>query len=128
VDLTWNARAIMKFWSKPKKASSGRSSEAKQAPKSKKKVKRSPSVALEVKLLALEALESGVERYDVAELVGVTESTLDSWRRQYQEGGVQGLSRRRSVAQPPRVIGDVRIVKSSLRHNYNVSTFVYWPD
>jgi hypothetical protein len=67
-----------------------------QVQKSKKAVKRSPPVALEVKLLAIEALESDLPAEDVAEIVGVAEGTLGKWCRQHLEGGLSALCRRAS--------------------------------
>lgn len=51
---------------------------------------------LEVQLLAIAAPESEVERCAVAPLIGVAPSTLRTWCRAYQEGGVSGLSRQAS--------------------------------
>jgi transposase InsO family protein len=51
---------------------------------------------MEVKLLAIEALEDGAERRDVARIVGVHQSTLASWHKQYTEGGVSGMCRKSS--------------------------------
>jgi transposase InsO family protein len=51
---------------------------------------------MEVKLLAIEALEHGAERKDVAAIVGIGAGTLSSWLKQYREEGVQGLCRRAS--------------------------------
>ena len=62
-----------------------------QVQKRKKSVKRSPPVAMEVKILALEALESGLSANEVGELVGVGFGTIHKWRKDYAETGVQGL-------------------------------------
>jgi transposase InsO family protein len=86
----------MAFWNRTKKAAAVLPADAGQVGKSKKAVKRSPPVAMEVKLLAIEALESELSASDVAEIVGVAETTLSTWRRQYEEGGVAGLCRRAS--------------------------------
>jgi transposase InsO family protein len=51
---------------------------------------------MEVKLLAIEALESGAERRDVARIIGVHQSTLASWHKLYVEGGVPGMCRKSS--------------------------------
>jgi transposase InsO family protein len=51
---------------------------------------------MEVKLLAIEALESGAEKLDVASVIGVGPSTLAKWHKQYSESGVAGLCRRAS--------------------------------
>jgi len=51
---------------------------------------------MEVKILALEALESGLSAIEVGELVGVGSGTIHKWRKDYAEAGVQGLSRKAS--------------------------------
>jgi transposase InsO family protein len=51
---------------------------------------------MEVKLLAIEALESGAEKRDVAAVIGVGSSTLSKWHKQYSDGGVAGMCRRAS--------------------------------
>jgi transposase InsO family protein len=51
---------------------------------------------MEVKLLAIEALEDGAERRDVAKIIGVHHSTVAGWQKQYREGGVSGLCRKAS--------------------------------
>ena len=74
----------------------GEPADAGQAQKGKRSVKRSAPVALEVKLLAIEALESDLPVRHLAEIVGVADGTLSKWRRQHQEGGLHGLCRRAS--------------------------------
>jgi transposase InsO family protein len=59
-------------------------------------MRRSPPAPLEVKLLVMEALETDLSVKDVAEIVGVTDTTISAWRKQYQEGGVSALCRRAS--------------------------------
>jgi len=59
--------------------------------KAKAPVKRNPASPLEVKLLAMEALETGLTTNQVAEIVGVTDTTIKAWRKQYQDNGVKGL-------------------------------------
>jgi len=87
----------MAFWSRGKRQRRVvEPAEAGQVQKSSKMVKRSPPVALEVKLLAIEALESDLLPKDVAEIVGVAEGTIGKWRRQKQEGGLPTLCRRAS--------------------------------
>jgi transposase InsO family protein len=51
---------------------------------------------MEVKLLAIEALENGAEKRDVARIIGVGLSTITKWHNQYNEGGVSGMCRRAS--------------------------------
>jgi transposase InsO family protein len=67
-----------------------------QARKTKKSVKRSPPVAMEVKVLALEALEAGLSAQEAGELVGVSSATIQKWRNLYAEGGVEALARKAS--------------------------------
>jgi transposase InsO family protein len=51
---------------------------------------------MEVKLLGLEALDSGLSAAEVGELVGVGAGTIHKWRKEYAEAGVQGLCRKAS--------------------------------
>jgi transposase InsO family protein len=51
---------------------------------------------MEIKILALEALDSGLSADEVGELVGVGSGTIHKWRKEYAEGGVQGLCRKSS--------------------------------
>ena len=57
---------------------------------------RAPLQPLEVKLLAIEALENGLGRGEVAPLVGVTPSALSAWHKCYREGGGSAPSRQAS--------------------------------
>jgi transposase len=51
---------------------------------------------MEVKILAIEALDSGLSSSEVGELVGVGPETIHKWRKDYTESGVQGLCRKAS--------------------------------
>lgn len=86
----------MSFWNRRKKGESAVPVDSGQVRAAKKEIKRSPPVAMEVKVLAIEALESGLSTKDVAEIVGVTDTTLSTWRQQYREGGIELLTRRSS--------------------------------
>ena len=61
----------MSFWKRRKRSpsSSSEAGDSGQAQKAKPKIKRSPPVAMEVKILALEALDSGLSASEVGELV-----------------------------------------------------------
>jgi len=83
----------MSFWKRRKQSSAG---DAGRVQKAKKSVKRSPPVAMEVKILAIETLDSGLSAIEVGELVGVGSGTIHKWRKEYGEGGVQGLCRKAS--------------------------------
>jgi transposase InsO family protein len=67
-----------------------------QAEKGKKVIKRAAPVAMEVKLLAMEALESGLSPQEVGEVLSLSASTIHNWRAAYGEGGVSALSRKAS--------------------------------
>jgi len=86
----------MAFWNRVKRAQPDQPPDTGQVRKSKRTIKRSPPVAMEVKVLAIEALEAGLPTRDVSEIVGVAESTLSTWRHQHQEGGVEALCRKAS--------------------------------
>jgi len=64
--------------------------------KPKKTIKRASPVSMEVKLLALEALESGMTAQEVGDLLRLSSSTIHNWRSAYAEGGVGGLARKAS--------------------------------
>ena len=86
----------MPFWKRTKRKSEAPPPDTGQVQPARTTRRRSPPAALEVKLLAIEALESGADKKDVAEVIGVGPSTLGTWLKQYREGGVQGLCRRAS--------------------------------
>jgi transposase InsO family protein len=84
----------MSLWSFRKKAQER--ADTGRAVKSKKTVKRSPPVAMEVKVLAIEALEAGLSAEEVSELAGVIPATIQKWRNQCAEGGIEALARKAS--------------------------------
>jgi len=87
----------MGFWKRGKsRRKASHPSEVGAMPVAESVVKRSQPMPLEVKLLAMEALESDLTPQDVGELVGVTDTTITTWRKLYREGGVSALCRRAS--------------------------------
>jgi len=70
--------------------------DAGRAEKAKRTIKRSPPVAMEVKLLAMEALEAGMSPQEIGDLLSLSGSTIHNWRSAYAEGGVEGLARKAS--------------------------------
>jgi len=88
----------MQFWKRNRRVSQQGETpgDAGQVQKARRTIKRSPPVAMEVKLLAIEALESGLSVGEVGELVGVGSSTIHKWNKDYAEEGVQGLCRKAS--------------------------------
>ena len=73
----------MSFWKRSKQIlrSGPRANESGRVQKAKKSVKRSPPLAMEVKILALDALECGLSAQEVGELVGVGSGTYGSTKR-----------------------------------------------
>jgi transposase InsO family protein len=87
----------MRFWKRStRKEETSRSSETGAVEPARTKGRRTSPVALEVKLLAIEAVEGGAETRDVARVIGVHSSTLSSWHKQYREVGVSGMCRKAS--------------------------------
>jgi len=84
----------MTLWRLKKKAPAP--SDTGRVQKPKKAIKRVPPVAMEVKVLAMEALESGLSAQEVGEVAGVSGSTVHNWRAAYAEGGVGALARKAS--------------------------------
>ena len=54
-----------------------------QVQKARKSFTRSSPVAMEVKLLAMEALESGMSPQEVGDLLSLSGSTIHNWRAAY---------------------------------------------
>jgi transposase len=88
----------MQFWKRKRRVSDQGKipSDTGQVHKAKRTIKRSPPVAMEVKLLAIEALEAGLTAAEVGELVGVGATTVRAWHKDHAESGVAGLSRKAS--------------------------------
>jgi len=59
--------------------------------------KRRPLLPLEIKLLALDALQQGLTRSEVAEIVGVATVTISAWQKKYDTEGIAGFYRRPST-------------------------------
>jgi transposase InsO family protein len=53
-------------------------------------------MAMEVKLVAIEALESGLSADEASDLIGVSASTIHKWRKDYATEGIEGLCRKAS--------------------------------
>ena len=61
----------MSFWKRRKQGSLQVPSDTGKVQKAKRAIKRSPPSAMEIKILDLEALDSGLSAQEVGELVGV---------------------------------------------------------
>jgi len=86
----------MSFWKRPKRKSQTPAPDTGKVQAARKPRKVTAPVAMEVKMVAIEALEGGADKKDVATVIGVGAGTLGTWHKQYLEGGVQALSRRSS--------------------------------
>ncbi|MBU8920303.1 MAG: helix-turn-helix domain-containing protein [Bacteroidales bacterium] len=82
----------MSFWSqnKPKKPASP-PLDTGQAVPVRRKIHRSPPIAFEAKQLAIEAIDCGADRQDVAQVLGVKSNTISTWIKSYNEKGIRGL-------------------------------------
>lgn len=82
----------MSFWNqnKPKKPAPP-PLDTGQAVPVRKKIHRSPPIAFEAKLLAIEAIDCGADRQDVAQVLGVKTNTISTWIKSYSERGIRGL-------------------------------------
>ena len=58
-----------------------------------KSIARGSAVAMEVKLVCMEALDAGLSKQEVGELVGVSAGCIDGWHRKHRKEGVDGLRR-----------------------------------
>ena len=54
------------------------------------------SYAMEVKLLALDALEAGLSGPEVGEIIGVSDASVYQWSKRFKEDCLEGLCRRPS--------------------------------
>ncbi|MBT3191234.1 MAG: IS481 family transposase [Verrucomicrobia bacterium] len=54
------------------------------------------SFAMEVKLLALDALQAGLSGPEVGEIIGVSDASVYHWSKQFKDQGLDGLRRRPS--------------------------------
>ena len=87
----------MSFW-KPAKAqkTEPRPPDTGQAVPVRKKIHRSPPIAFEAKMLAIEAVSSGADRHDIAKILGINPSTISNWLKVYRDEGIKGLCRKPS--------------------------------
>ena len=87
----------MSFW-KPTKAKKkiSRAPDTGQAVPARKKIRRSSPVVFEAKMLAIEAVNSGADRQDIAKILGINPSTISNWLKLYRDEGIKGLCRKPS--------------------------------
>ena len=87
----------MAFWKPTKtKKQKPRPPDTGQAVPAKKKIHRSPPVAFEAKILAIEAINSGADQQDIAAVLGIKPTTITKWIKVHREEGLAGLCRKPS--------------------------------
>ena len=87
----------MSFW-KPAKAKKAepRPPDSGQAVPVRKKIHRSPPIAFEAKMLAIEAVNIGADRRDIAQILGINASTINTWLKLCRDERTRGLCRKPS--------------------------------
>jgi len=68
-----------------------------------KPARRRTNIPMEVRLLSVQACESGLVAREVAELAGVSTSTVHTWCRLYREEGIPGLAKRTTSSSTRRI-------------------------
>ena len=87
----------MSFWKPTKtKKMEPRPLDSGQAVPARKKNHRSSPVSFEAKMLAIEAVNCGADRQDIAQVLGIKPSTISNWLKLYRDEGIQGLCRKPS--------------------------------
>ena len=102
-----------------------------------KPARRRTNIPMEIRLLSVQACEAGLLRQDVADLAGVTTSTISNWSRIYREAGLPGLAKRTTSSSTRRICAaleerikahreshpehGVRRVRDELRRNEGLS-------
>ena len=87
----------MSFW-KPTKAKKKepRPLDTGQAVPARKNIRRSSPVVFEAKMLAIEAVNCGADRQDIAKILGINPTTISNWLKLYRDEGIKGLCRKPS--------------------------------
>ncbi len=87
----------MAFWKPTKtKKKEPRPFDSGQAVPAKKKIHRSPPIAFEAKILAIEAINSGADRQDISAILGIKPTTITKWIKLHHDEGLAGLCRKPS--------------------------------
>ncbi len=87
----------MSFW-KPTKAKKKvpKAPDTGQAVPARKNIRRSSPVVFEAKMLAIEAVNCGADRQDIAKILGINPTTISNWLKLYRDEGIKGLCRKPS--------------------------------
>jgi len=87
----------MSFWKPTKtKKREPRAPDTGKAVPAKKKIHRSPPIAFEAKILAIEAINSGADQQDISEILGIKPTTITKWMKIHRDEGLSGLCRKPS--------------------------------
>ncbi len=85
----------MSFWKPAKtKKKEPQPLDTGQVVPARKKITRSSPIAFEAKMLAIEAINCGADRQDIAQILGVKPTTISNWLKMYRDEGIQGLCRK----------------------------------
>jgi transposase InsO family protein len=87
-EMSGERRNAMSFWNRGKKQKEGTTPPIVVRQGKGNSGNRFP---VEVKVLAARAKESGLDRKEVADLIGASLYTVDKWHQMYQEGGPEAL-------------------------------------
>lgn len=79
----------------------------------------SKAIAFEVKSLAMEAIASGADRHDIAQVVAVKICTIDRWLGIYRKDGLGGLCRKPSTISASKNVPSLKNALSRLYHIYH---------
>ncbi len=104
----------MSFWTKSKK----KKKKAEKPAESVKHPDKGKRFPLEVKLLSARAREEGMDRGEVARLVGAAPTTVDSWLKLYREGGSEGMLRQSSPPSTRKLCDDLEHRIEQFRQDY----------
>jgi transposase InsO family protein len=87
----------MSFWKPTKtKKRESRPPDTGKATPAKKKSHRSPPIAFEAKILAIEAVNSGADQQDISDVLGIKPTTITKWMKIHRDEGLSGLCRKPS--------------------------------
>ncbi len=87
----------MSFWKSTKtKKREPRPPDTGKAIPAKKKIHRSPPIAFEAKILAIEAVNSGADQHDISDILGIKPTTITKWMKIHRDEGLSGLCRKPS--------------------------------
>jgi len=87
----------MAFWKPTKtKKPAPKAPDSGQAVPARKKIHRSSPVVFEAKMLAIEAVNCGADRQEIAKILGINPSTISNWLKLYRDEGIKGLCRKPS--------------------------------